>query len=273
MKSAYETVMDAAAFIREKTLETPRIGLLTGTGLGHLSDAADAHVAIPTQTIPRFPVSTVESHEGRLVFGVMNGVELLVMHGRVHLYEGYSPEQVVFPIRLMRALGVDTLILTNAAGGLNLSFQTGDIMVIRDHINLAGANPLAGPNENRWGERFPNMVNAYDIKLRQLTADYGEKLGFGIREGVYVGLRGPSLETPAENRFLRTIGADAVGFSTVLEVIAAVHTGMKVLALSTITNINDPDHPEPATLTEIIASASAAAPKVEALIRSMIHRL
>lgn len=273
MKSAYETVTGAAALIRKKTPAAPRVGLLTGTGLGSVIDAIDVDLAIRTRTIPCFPVSTVQSHEGRLVFGKMGGVEVLVLQGRVHLYEGYLPEQVVFSIRLMRALGVDTLILTNAAGGLDLSFQTGDIMVIRDHINLTGANPLVGPNEDRWGARFPDMVNAYDPALRRMAVVEGEKMGWRLHEGVYAGLRGPSLETPAENRFLRTIGADAVGFSTVLEVIAAVHAGMRVLALSIITNINDPDHPEAATLSAIISSANAAAPKVEAIVRSLVERL
>jgi purine-nucleoside phosphorylase len=261
------------AYIRSKCNRVPRVGLLTGTGLGGITEGVETAQIIETKTIPHFPVSTVESHSGRLVLGSINGVDAVIMQGRVHLYEGYCPEQVVFPIRLMRALGVEVVILTNAAGGLNLDFHTGDIMVAVDHINLTGRNPLVGPNDERWGPRFPDMVGAYDPKLADLAGSEGGRLGIPLQRGVYVGLMGPSLETPAESRFLKLIGADAVGFSTVLEVITAVHAGMRVLALSTITNINDPDHPRPATLSEIIASANAAAPQVQALIGAVITKI
>jgi purine-nucleoside phosphorylase len=197
----------------------------------------------------------------------------MAMQGRFHLYEGYSPAEVIFPIRVMQELGVGTLILSNAAGGLNPGFNTGDIMLIRDHINLTGANPLVGPNDDRWGIRFPDMSNAYDNELIAIAEEIAGAAGLALRSGVYAGLKGPSLETPAEIRFLKTIGADAVGLSTVQEVIAAVHGGMRVLGFSTITNVHNPEKPVVATVEEIIEVAKTATPILEKLTRKVVEKL
>jgi purine-nucleoside phosphorylase len=263
----------AADFLRPRLPITPRVGLLTGTGLGNLARHLDAPTQIAYSAIPHFPTVTVESHKGVLVSGEMAGVPMLVCQGRFHLYEGYSPREVTFSIRVMQALGIDHLIITNAAGGLDLNFTAGDLMLIRDHINLTGANPLVGPNDNDWGVRFPDMVGAYTPTWRRQVLEQTRKQGITLREGVYAGLRGPSLETPAETRYLRTIGADAVGFSTVMETIAAVHAGMRILGISTITNINDPDAPQPATLEAIIKVAEGAAPALEAVVRCAVEGL
>ncbi len=197
----------------------------------------------------------------------------MVMQGRLHLYEGYSPADVTFPVRVMQEMGVRRLIVTNAAGGLNPSFRTGDLMVITDHINLTGENPLAGPNVAAWGPRFPDMTRAYNRKMIALAEEAARSARIPVHKGVYAGLKGPSLETPAETRLLRALGADAVGFSTVPEVIAAVHGGMEVFGLSIITNVNDPDHPVPATAEDIVAAARQAAPSLEKLLAAVMGRL
>lgn len=266
-------VTEAAKFLMEGMKTRPEIGLLAGTGLGQSVDFLNIIASFEYKDIPHFPTATVESHAGRLLSVSMNGKPVMAMQGRLHLYEGYSPFDVTFPIRVMQALGVKTLILSNAAGGLNPGFHAGDIMVITDHINLTGANPLVGPNEASWGLRFPDMIGAYDKTLAALAENAGKDLGVKLQKGIYAGLKGPSLETPAEVRFLRIIGADAVGFSTVQEVIAAVHAGMKVLGLSTITNMNDPDKPVPATVEEIIAVAEDTAPRLKAIIRKVVEGL
>ena len=271
MTSPVQRVQETAGFLRERLDGPPLVGLLTGTGLGGITRSLAIEGGLPYRDIPHFPVSTVTSHPGRLVWGRLAGVTVAALEGRFHLYEGYSPAEVTFPIRVMQALGVETVILSNAAGGLNPNFSPGEIMVIRDHINLTGENPLVGPNEDRWGIRFPDMSRAYAPDLARTAFSIGTDKRLRVREGVYAGLKGPSLETPAEVRLLQTAGADAVGFSTVLETIAAVHAGMDVLGLSTITNVHQPDHPEPATLEEIIAVAEDAAPRLEALIRGVVE--
>jgi purine-nucleoside phosphorylase len=243
------------------------VGLLTGTGLGELASLLASATHTPYGHIPHFPTATVESHRGILVGGTLEKVPMVICQGRFHLYEGYSPQEVAFPIRVLQALGVDHLIVTNAAGGLDLDYAAGDLMLIRDHINLTGANPLVGPNFDAWGVRFPDMVSAYAPEWRRAVGRQAARQGIRLHEGIYAGLKGPSLETPAETRYLRTIGADAVGFSTIMEVIAAVHAGMRVLGISTITNINDPDAPQPATLEEIISVAEGAAPALEKVVR------
>ena len=268
-----QKVREAAAFIQANLNQPLEIALITGTGLGDTVGNLDQASTIPYENIPHFPVSTVVSHSGRLQVGLLEGRPLLVMQGRFHLYEGYTPGQVTFPVRVMQALGVRNLILSNAAGGMDAAFQEGDIMVICDHINLTGENPLVGPNDDRWGPRFPDMTAAYDRGLIQMCRSCGEELGIDLQSGVYAGLKGPSLETPAEIRFLKTIGADAVGFSTVMEAIAAVHAGMRVLALSTITNINDPDQPAPASVEAIIAVANRSAATLNRLIRKVVPRI
>ncbi len=273
MTSPLQRVQKTADFLRERLDTPPLIGLLTGTGLGGITRSLAVDGSLPYRDIPHFPVSTVAGHTGRLVWGRLAEVPVVALEGRFHLYEGYSPADVTFPIRVMQALGVGTVILSNAAGGLNPNFSPGEIMVIRDHINLTGENPLVGPNEDMWGIRFPDMSRAYAPDLARTAARIGADRELGVRDGVYAGLKGPSLETPAEVRLLRTAGADAVGFSTVLETIAAVHAGMDVLGLSTITNVHQPDQPEPATLEEIISVAEDAAPRLEALLRGVVEAI
>ncbi|MEJ2038661.1 MAG: purine-nucleoside phosphorylase [Desulfosarcinaceae bacterium] len=262
--------VESAEFLRSQRLEPPQAAVLTGTGLGDITASMEVSGGVDYADIPHFPVSTVQSHHGRLVYGRMSGINVAVLQGRFHLYEGYTPRQVTFPIRVMQELGAKTLVLTNASGGLNPEFATGDIMVVGDHINLTGANPLVGPNDEPWGPRFPDMSAAYDTALRALALEKARQLGLEAQQGVYAGLKGPSLETPAEMRFLRTIGADAVGFSTVMETIAAVHAGMRVLGLSIITNMNLPDAPLPASVDDIIAVARKAAPGLEKLIAAVM---
>lgn len=266
-------VAAAVDALRRRSTSMPRTAILAGTGLGDMVDACEATASIPYGEIPHFPAATVQSHAGHLVFGTLAGQSVIILQGRFHLYEGYGPRAVTFPIRVLQSLGIDTLVITNASGGLNPDFAAGDIMVISDHINLTGDNPLVGPNETLWGARFPDMTAAYDARLRQWALDAAEQQGGGVRPGIYAGLKGPSLETPAEMRFLRTVGADAVGFSTVMETITAVHGGMRVLGLSTITNMCRPDAPTPASVDAIIAVAQAAAPRLAALIAVVLDRL
>ena len=268
-----EKVKKAAEYIKKKFPEKPLAGLLTGTGLGDSGQSLAGSVSISYEEIPHFPVSTVQTHRGSLLAGRMAHQPVMVMQGRFHLYEGYSPLSVTFPIRVMQTLGVKILFVTNAAGGLNPTYRPGDIMIIKDHINLSGANPLVGPNHDDWGDRFPDMTQAYDKQLISLVENAGEGSDIALRKGIYIGLPGPALETPAEVRFLKTIGAEAVGFSTVQEVIAAVHAGLKVLGLSIITNIHDPDHPRPSRVDEIIQVAKESAPRVDRLIHSVVERM
>ena len=273
MKNDKHKAVETAQFLKSYIKKSPKIGLITGTGLGTSTKFLDLSISFEYKDIPHFPIPTVESHYGRLLFGNIYGEQIMAMQGRFHLYEGYSPLEVTFPIRVMQELGVKVLILSNAAGGLNPEFAAGDIMIITDHINLTGSNPLIGPNEERWGIRFPDMIEAYDKELMELAEAAGRDEGIPLQKGVYVGLKGPSLETRAEVRFLRTIGADAVGFSTIQEVIAAVHAGIKVLGLSTITNIHDPDNPTPATVEAVIAVAKEAAPRLEAIIKNVVRKI
>ena len=262
-----------AAFIRRRIQRTPEIGVLTGTGLGDAAAALAQEANFPYDLLPHFPVSTVQSHAGRLLFGEMAGKPTAVLQGRIHLYEGYGPKEVTFPVRVLQELGVGTLLVTNAAGGINPGFTPGQIMLLTDHLNLTGENPLAGANEDQWGPRFPDMSVAYDPALARLAEAAAALSGLRLQKGVYAGLKGPSLETPAEVRLLRSAGADAVGFSTVQEVIAAVHGGIRVLGLSIITNVHDPDNPEPASVEEIIEVAAAAAKDLGAVMAGVAERL
>ena len=273
MKNDKPKAVEIAKYLKSYIEKSPKIGLITGTGLGASTKFLDISVSFEYEDIPNFPTSTVESHYGRLLFGDMCGEQIMAMQGRFHLYEGYSPLEVTFPIRVMQELGIKVLILSNAAGGLNPKFTAGDVMIIIDHINLTGSNPLIGSNEESWGIRFPDMVEAYNKKLVELAETAGRDEGIPLQKGVYAGLKGPSLETRAEVRFLRTIGADAVGFSTIQEVIAAVHAGIKVLGLSIITNINDPDNPMQTTVDKVIAVADEAAPRLEAIIKNLIGKI
>ena len=266
-------VEEAAAWFRNQTDIQPRVGLLTGTGLGETIKDMQIQAAFDYRQLPHFPLSTVQSHTGRLLVGNMGGVSVVAMQGRFHLYEGYTPLEVTFPVRIMQTLGIEYLILTNAAGGLNPDYNSGDIMLITDHINLTGASPLIGPNENGWGIRFPDMGFAYDQALARQTESVAAKQGIVLRTGVYAGLTGPSLETPAEIRFLQIIGADAVGFSTVQEAIAAVHGNITVLGLSTITNVHNPAKPVPADVETIIVVAQKAAPVLGKLIYAVVTEI
>ena len=268
----YSRALKAVEFL-EDIFNEAEVGIFLGTGLGSSVDFMKVIESVPYSEIPHFPISTVESHAGELIFGEISNKKVIAMMGRFHLYEGYTATQISFPVRVMQVLGVKNLIVTNAAGGLNLSFKPGDLMIIEDHINLTGENPLAGINDENLGVRFPDMSNAYSSKLREFAFESAEELDLIVQKGVYAGLKGPSLETPAENRFLRTIGADAVGLSTVCEVIAGNHGGMDVLGISTITNINNPDDQEAATIEDVIKVAEDSSDKLEALLKKTIERL
>jgi len=273
MESFKNKVLEATEFVRDKIADRPLIGLLIGTGLGDTTDGMDKVISVEYKEIPHFPVSTVPTHQGRLLFGNLAGKAVMVLQGRFHYYEGYSMQEITLPVRVMQLLGVKSLILSNAAGGINPLFDTGDIMVITDHINLTGNNPLIGPNVDEWGPRFPDVSQVYDLRLIALAEEAALENGVRVQKGVYAGLPGPSLETGAEIRFLKTIGADAVGLSTIPEVIAAVHGGMAILAFSAITNMNLPDRLKPARVEEIIAAAERTAPRLQAIIRGVIEKL
>ncbi|PIE68185.1 MAG: purine-nucleoside phosphorylase [Deltaproteobacteria bacterium] len=268
-----DCVAEAATFIQSRAERTIRTAIITGTGLGDAVADLDNVATFDYSQIPHFPVSTVVSHSGRMMIGSLAGTGLMVMQGRFHLYEGYTSREVTFPVRVMRAMGVRNLIVSNAAGGMDSTFDQGDLMVIRDHINLTGENPLVGPNDDASGPRFPDMTAAYDPVLMQDARRVADAHDITLKSGVYAGLKGPSLETPAEIRYLKTIGADAVGFSTVMETISAVHAGMRVLGLSIITNINDPNRPQPASVEAIVEVANQAAPRLNRLIRTIVTRL
>ncbi|MEK5097426.1 MULTISPECIES: purine-nucleoside phosphorylase [Bacillus] len=229
-------ISNAAQYIKSKAKHEPAVGLILGSGLGVLADEIEDAVRIKYEDIPDFPVSTVEGHAGQLVIGALKGVPVVAMQGRFHFYEGYQLDKVTFPVRVMKELGIGTLIVTNAAGGVNESFRPGDLMIISDHINYMGTNPLIGPNDSALGVRFPDMSQAYDKELRRMAKQTAEELNIPVQEGVYTAVSGPSYETPAEVRFLRTIGSDAVGMSTVPEVIVARHSGLRVLGISCISN-------------------------------------
>jgi purine-nucleoside phosphorylase len=270
--------VEAADFIRARTTHRPRLGLILGSGLNPLADEVVGADRIPYGDIPHFPRPGVEGHKGQLVVGQLAGQEVLIMQGRAHAYEGYTLQQVTLPVRVMNELGIGTLILTNAAGGLNPTFHAGDLMLINDHIGLmaiVGGNPLWGPNDPTLGPRFPAMNKAYDPELRALTRRVAAELGVGLREGVYIGLGGPTFETPAEVRFGRMIGGDACGMSTVPEVIVARHMGMRVLGISGISNvaISDPDALEEPNHEEVMAAGQVMVPKLMALLRGVLAAL
>jgi purine-nucleoside phosphorylase len=273
MNSLKAKAIAAAGHIRSQLFRIPEIAILTGTGLGECANGVLIHAQFEYRDIPHFPVSTVVGHPGQLLTGDLKGREVAVFKGRLHLYEGYSPQDVTFPIRVMQEMGINRFIVSNAAGGLNTRFSPGDIMIIQDHINLTGQNPLVGSHEPDWGNRFPDMARAYDPDLIKLALNIGNQLNLPVQTGVYAGLLGPSLETPAEIRYLQTIGASAVGFSTIMEVIAAVQAGMKIIGLSTITNVHDPENPVPATLEEILNVAKRASPALQELIESLVKTM
>ena len=268
------TLADSAAqLILQRTPVRPKIGLVLGSGLGDFADSLTDATRIPYADIPAFPRSTAIGHAGRMVLGNAGGVPVAAMQGRVHLYEGYSAREVVFPIRVFARMGIRAVVLTNAAGGINLSYSQGALVVIRDHINLQGTNPLVGPNDDRFGLRFPDMTHAYAKEYRQIAREEAANLNILQHEGVYAGLLGPSYETPAEIEYLRRIGADLVGMSTVAEVIAARHMGIKVLAISCVTNMAAGIVDQPLSHAEVMETGERVKTTFEALLRAVLPRI
>jgi purine-nucleoside phosphorylase len=268
----------AAEVIGRRSQFQPKIGLILGSGLNPLAESVEAADVIPFGEVPNFPEPTVQGHVGRLVLGYLEGMPVMVMQGRVHFYEGYPIQQVVFPVRVMQVMGIEVLIVTNAAGGLDPDFRAGDLMLISDHINLIGMtgnNPLFGPNDATLGPRFPDMSQAYDLELRRIARQVAQERALPLHEGVYAGLAGPSFETPADLRFLRCIGADAVGMSTVPEVIVARHGGLRVLGVSGITNVAqvDPAPKQEVTHEEVLVAGQQIVPRLTALICGVLARL
>jgi purine-nucleoside phosphorylase len=268
----WEHVQEASRAIRARWSGEPRVGIVLGTGLGALAREIEAEATIPYPEVPYFPRSTVESHKGQLVCGRLAGHSVMAMEGRFHLYEGYSPWQVTFPIRVMKELGCQLLIVSNAGGGLNPLYEKADLVVIEDHINLMGLNPLIGPNDDRLGPRFPDMIEPYDRRLQDLALDVALRSNIVARRGVYVAVVGPNLETRAEYRFLRGIGADVVGMSTVPEALVAVHAGLKVLGFSIVTDMCLPDALHPVSIEEIVAVANEAEAKLRTIVRGVLER-
>lgn len=270
---ARERIEACAMAVRQRFDRPADAAIILGTGLGALADAIDVEAVIEYKDLPNFPLSTVESHSGRLLCGTLAGKTVVAMQGRFHRYEGYSLQQVTFPVRVLRALGAGVLVVSNACGGMHPLWAPGDLMLIADHLNLLGDNPLIGPNDNALGPRFPDMSEPYDPALRALAKDVAAARGITLREGVYAAVQGPNLETRAEYRFLRAVGADVVGMSTVPEVIVARHGGMRVLGLSIITDQCLPDALQPASVPEIIAVARAAEPTLSAVVNGVLERL
>ncbi|HZE74655.1 MAG TPA: purine-nucleoside phosphorylase [Gemmatimonadales bacterium] len=271
--SLYDDIQRAADAVRAHAAPAPAVGIILGTGLGGLAGEIAVATAVPYESIPGFPLSTVESHAGRLLLGQLGGKLVVAMQGRFHRYEGYSLAQVTFPVRVLHALGASTLIVSNACGGMQPLWAPGDLVLLADHINLLGDNPLVGPNDERLGPRFPDLSAAYDPGLRALAREVALELRITLREGTYVAVAGPNLETRAEYRMLRAIGADVVGMSTVPEVIVANHEGMRVLGISIITDQCLPDALEPADITRIIDTARRAEPSLTQLIQRVVERM
>jgi len=271
-----EEIDSLANRIRESTELRPRVGMILGSGLGSLADSLESSTSLATDELPGWPVSTVEGHAGRLVIGMLEGIPVCVLQGRVHYYEGYSIARIGLPIRVLQRLGAELLIATNAAGGVNPAFEPGDVMLINDHINLigmAGLSPLRGPNLQEFGPRFPDMSQAYDRQLQTLARQVAAQEGIVLREGVYICLGGPAFETPADLRFLRLIGVDAVGMSTVPEIIVARHGGMRTLGFSGISNKVSLDGEKLTTHQEVLEAGRRVGPKLERLIRGVLRRL
>lgn len=273
MSEMINKINETLEAIRTKTTKNYDVGIILGTGLGGLVNDIEIEHEIDYADLPNFPLSTVESHHGKLIFGKINGKSVVAMQGRFHYYEGYTMKQITYPVRVMKFLGVKTLLVSNACGGMNPLFRRGDIMLIVDHINLLGDNPLIGKNENELGPRFPDMSEPYDFELLKLAEDVALNNKIKVHKGVYVAVPGPNLETRAEYRFLRNIGADVVGMSTVPENIVANHMGIKVLGISIITDECFPESLKPALLEEIIAAANEAEPKMTLIMKEVIKAL
>ncbi|MEA1981510.1 MAG: purine-nucleoside phosphorylase [candidate division Zixibacteria bacterium] len=264
---------EAVSYIKSQTDFIPKIGIILGTGLGSLVDGIEMSATVDYDKIPNFPVSTVESHAGRLLFGNLKGKPVVCMQGRFHYYEGYSFQQIAFPVRVLKKLGMETIIVSNACGGMNPNFKAGEIMLIKDHINFFPGNPLIGPNDDNMGDRFPDMYEVYNFKLQAIAKEVAMNQNLNLQEGVYVGLTGPCLETAAEYRMLRGFGADVVGMSTVPEVITAHHQHNKVLGFSIITDMGLPDNMHPCSLDDVIRMAGEAEPKLRDLIAGCVEKM
>ncbi|WP_425456530.1 purine-nucleoside phosphorylase [Cohnella pontilimi] len=268
-----EQLEETRAYIKSKNAAEPIIGLILGSGLGELADQLEESVAVAYEDIPHFPVSTVEGHAGKLVFGKLEGKPVVAMQGRFHYYEGYSMQEVTYPVRVMKELGVQLLFVTNACGGMNPSFKAGDLMIIRDHLNMTGANPLIGPNEPTLGPRFPDMSRAYTPELAEFAKKTADSLGIEVQEGVYAGISGPNYMAPAELTMLRMLGGDAVGMSTVPEVIVASHAGLKVIGISCVTDMAIGEELEPLTHEQVIEVANRTKPKFISLVKALIKNM
>lgn len=268
-----EQIREAVNFIRGKISAQPEIGIILGTGLGGLVKEIEISDTLSYGEIPHFPVSTVESHAGRLIFGNLSGKKVVAMQGRFHYYEGYNMQQVVFPVRVMKLLGINTLLVSNACGSLFPEIKSGDLMIIKDHINLLPANPLTGPNMDELGPRFPDMSKTYDKGLTQKATDIAEELKIKVHTGVYTAVQGPNLETPAEYRYLRTIGGSVVGMSTVPEIIAARHMGIRCFAISVVTDEGWHEDLQPVTLEMVIAAANKSEPEMTKLLNELVGRI
>ncbi|MBW1901257.1 MAG: purine-nucleoside phosphorylase [Deltaproteobacteria bacterium] len=268
-----EKIKETSDFLKSKMAGIPEVGMITGTGLDSLTDQMTVSFRLPYKDIPNFPISTIEGHSGTMVVGELAGKEIIAMEGRFHIYEGYSPAEITFPVRVLAMLGTKYLLISSAVGGLNPQFEKGDLMVVTDHINLTGTNPLIGPNLDDFGPRFPDMSAVYDAGLITLARQEALESRISLRQGIYVGLVGPSLETPAETRFLRITGADAVGMSTVSEAIVAAHCGLKIIAIVVITNMNLPDCMQETSIEEVIATARESGKALSVLWKKIIPGL
>jgi purine-nucleoside phosphorylase len=274
MRALYDHIQEALQYLRERTPFQPRFGIILGTGLGNLTDDIETEAEIPYAEIPHFPVSTVESHKGKLVFGRLAGVPVVCMAGRFHYYEGYTMQQITFPVRVMKMLGIERLVISNASGGLNPDYRAGDLIFVRDHINLQADNPLIGYNDERLGPRFPDMLRAYDWALNRRAMEIADELGIRAHEGVYLALQGPNLETPAEYTFMHRIGADVVGMSTVPEVLVAKHMSLPVFVVSVVSNQGyPPESIQETTVEAVIAMVSSVEPKLRAIVRQLLQEL
>jgi purine-nucleoside phosphorylase len=269
--SYLDQINQTSNFLKTRIRTNPQFGIILGTGLGALVNKIEIEVEISYEEIPNFPVSTVESHKGKLIFGTLAGKKIVAMQGRFHYYEGYSMKEVTFPVRVMKLLGIERLFVSNAAGGVNLDYKVADLMVINDHIDLLPENPLLGPNLDDFGPRFPDMSEPYEQKMVEQALEFAQKEGIACHAGVYAAVKGPNLETKAEYRYVRIIGADAVGMSTVPEVMVARHMGLKVFAISAITDIGDPDNLKPINIDFILAAAAKAEIGMTKIIQKLIE--
>ena len=273
MSSLPDKLQETVAFIKNKYPAVPKVGIVLGSGLGNFLSEMEIEASVRYQDIPNFPVSTVEGHEGKIVFGQLGGKKVVAMAGRFHYYEGYSPAEVIFPIRVMKLLGIETLLLSNAAGGVNADFKVGDLMIITDHISMAVVNPLIGKNEDTLGLRFPDMSEPYNKGLIKKARSIGKKLNIPLKEGIYFGVTGPTFETHAEYRMIKLLGADAVGMSTVQEAIVAAHMGLPVFAISIITDMGIRQEENRITHEEVLAAAQDAEPLLTSIFKQLVANL